>query len=184
MTLDFLHRCIFSFLQEYGEYPGLPSLVDSTGEVQIFRGYENDMPRPSGTDYIIFTAITDEPLEYTLSDFQSTLENREDGTLTICPLWRYYFQVDCYGRAGAARIGHLRRIFNSHKAVEFFQQFRDKYGGIGITKTATGQTTTDPDGTSNYAHCWSADFPVTARIDTVLTQDWLDKLAIKIIGVQ
>ena len=183
MTNEDVDSAVFDFIvANHAAPPEIPAL-EKDGEILIYRGFGESSP-PATTDYIVFTRTSDLQLELTMEDFQSNFETREDGTLTIAPLRQFYYQVDSYGKHSADRGIRLRSIFNSGKGPEFFRKYHNKYGGIGVIRAGGGDNITEVDGTGKYASRWSFDLSLAARITTVVSQDWLDKLSIKIKGVK
>lgn len=185
MNFKDVENAMFDFLEAFhASPPAIPELRDAEGEWQIFKGGQNGNVRPSGTDYLIFTATSQEPLEWNFENFETDLNTLDDGTLTIAPMYKIYFQVDSWGKYGKERAMRLNHIFNSGKGQEFFRDYWDRYGGIGVVKTRAGNNTTEVDGTNKYASCWTGDYAVTARLTTPVPQDWLDRLRIEIRGVK
>lgn len=181
MTKDQLDDSVYDFIAAFAfDPPGVPAC-------EIYKGYQNLVNLPANPDYIVFTDIGDEGVEQGMEGFHFDPTNREDGTQTMANLRRYIFQITSVGKASKQRMNRLVAVFNASKGAEFFRNLTfNKYGGAGTVRAGSVMDTTQPDGTTNYALSYAADFVLAARIDVSVPQDWADRIdpKIKLVAVK
>lgn len=181
MTKDQLDDSVYDFIAAFAfDPPGVPVC-------EIYKGYQNLVNLPANPDYMVFTDIGDEGIEQGMEGFHSHPATREDGTQTMANLRRYTYQITSVGKASKQRMNRLVAVFNASKGAEFFRNLTfDKYGGAGTVRAGSVMDTTQPDGTTNYALSYAADFVLAARIDVSVPQDWADRIdpKIKLVAVK
>lgn len=177
MTNEEITRAVDDFIRTYAPAP--PTIP----VCPIRRGGQNNNSLPDDSDFIIYTLVSERPVERVLDDFQTNPETEEDGTLTTGHLHYLTYQVDCYGEHSQERIRRLTLIFRGAKGPEFFEKYYDKWGGIGVVSSGQPVNTNTIDGTSNYTGRWTAELTVCATLTVPLPQDWLKELDITLKGV-
>lgn len=151
---------------------------------EICRGYANRVSDPKVEDYIVYTSILSVPRSRNLESFETDPDSDADGVLHLIEHVDVTFQVGCYGRYGAARMNRLRNAFNGSKGPEFFANFNDRFGGVGIVRAKSVSDGTTPDATTDYSLRLVGEFTVAVRNVSRFSQGWADRLDITLRGAK
>lgn len=172
MTHDRLEEIFYSFLVSFSADP--PALE----ACEVCRGWANLTSDPPVRDYVVFARLRSEARGRNLESFESDPGSRADGHLVVMEHALVTYHVETRGPTAAARLDRLRACFQSHKGPEFFEQFRDKLGGVGVAGAKIIADATKPDATTNYSERAAGEFTVSARFVARFDQDWTDRLDI------
>lgn len=176
MTKDDLDDAVYDFIKKFAFIP--PEIP----ECKVMKGYQNRIPLPSKpADYIVFFDIGDEGREQGMEGFSYDITTRGDGVQTVANLRIFNYQITSVGKYAKRRLNRLTSIFNSSKGAEFFRSLtKNKYGGASPVRAGRVIDTTHPDGTTDNAFSYIADFRVAARLAEGVPQDWADEVKPKL----
>ncbi len=148
----------------------------------IIKGYPNAGSLPKKKNYIVFSTKKAIPKSVGTDFFTTDPDSTSPGVWTTAELNFVTYRVDIYGPNSDTNLDCVKAAFRSGLAAEFFSQYRDSLGGIGIVGITNAANATQPDGTSEYAAAQSIELTVAVRFTASMAQEWTDRLTISLHG--